>query len=173
MEKKIFITNGMARSGKDTFAEMLNKFVWVRKYSSIDKVKSIAVHCGWDGGKTERDRKFLSDLKDLTTEYSDLAFKSIEQAVEIFMGDNFHEVMLIDIREPEEIARAKEAFNAETILIYNKNVPIISSNDADANVFNYVYDHVVYNNGTLDEFYEEVKKFAVDILGVKEVRTHV
>lgn len=171
MEKRIFITNGMARSGKDTFAAFLGHIVWVRKYSSIDRVKTIAFECGWDGGKTERDRKFLSDLKDLTTEYSDLAFKSIEQAVEIFTHDTFHEVMLIDIREPEEIERAKKAFNAETILIYNKNVPIINSNDADANVFNYVYDHVVYNNGTLDEFYEEVKKFAVDILGVKEVRS--
>ena len=61
--KKIFITNGMARCGKDTFAKFLNELIPTMKYSSIDKVKDIAYLCGWDGGKTERDRKFLSDLK--------------------------------------------------------------------------------------------------------------
>lgn len=162
--KKIFITNGMARSGKDTFAQFLGELVPVMKYSSIDVIKDVATKCGWDGGKTEKDRKFLSDLKDLTTQYSDLAFRSIEGAVKVFYKYSQAQVMLIDIREPEEIERAKEAFGAETILIYNANIPIIESNHADANVFKYPYDHVVYNNGTLDEFKEEVRKFAVDIL---------
>ena len=35
--------------------------------STVDFVKQIARECGWDGVKTPRNRKFLSDLKDLLT----------------------------------------------------------------------------------------------------------
>ena len=35
---------------------------------------------------------------------------------------------------------------------------------ADANVFNYKYDYIIENNGTLDEFYWTVYKFVKDVL---------
>lgn len=159
MNKQIFITNGMARCGKDTFAKFLNEIVPTIKYSSIDKVKEIATLCGWKGEKTEIDRKFLSDLKVLTTEYYDMPFEEIKKNVIKFKEDNVNKIMLIDIREPEEIDRAKEIFKAKTILVENKNVKYISSNMADANVFNYKYDYVVENNGTFDEFKENVRNF--------------
>ena len=158
--KHIFITNGMARCGKDTFAAFLNEFIPTLKYSSIDKVKEIAKLCGWDGGKSEKDRRFLSDLKVLTSQYSNMPFKAIENEVERFLTDEKHFVMLIDIREPEEIEKAKNAFNAKTILIENNRVEFIDSNMADANVFNYNYDFVIKNNGTLEEFKKEIECFA-------------
>ena len=164
MTKQIYITNGMARCGKDTFAKFLNDIVPTLKYSSIDKVKDIAKLCGWDGGKTEKDRKFLSDLKLLTTEYSNMAFESIKSKVNEFLEDSQHVVMLIDIREPAEIEKAKTAFGAKTILIENKNVKTISSNIADANVFNYTYDYTVKNNGTLDDFRENVEEFVSTVI---------
>lgn len=159
MSKQIFITNGMARCGKDTFAMLLNEIVPTLKYSSIDKVKDIARLCGWNGGKTEKDRKFLSDLKMLTTEYSDFPFQAMKDKVDEFLSDEKYSVMLIDIREPDEIERAKNAFGAKTILIENNRVEIIRSNMADANVFNYQYDYTVQNNGTLKEFKENIKQF--------------
>lgn len=160
-KKQIFITNGMARCGKDTFAEFLNEIVSTLKYSSIDKVKIIARMCGWDGGKTEKDRKFLSDLKMLTSEYSDMAFADIRKKIFEFLDKDFeHQVLLIDIREPEEVERVKKAFGAKTILINNENVKIINSNPADANVFNYEYDFIIDNSSTLEAFKNEVQKFA-------------
>ena len=162
--KQIYITNGMARCGKDTFAKFLNDIVPTLKYSSIDKVKDIAKLCGWDGGKTEKDRKFLSDLKLLTTEYSNMAFEAIKSKVNEFLEDSQYVVMLIDIREPAEIEKAKIAFGAKTILIENKNVKTISSNMADANVFNYTYDYTVKNNGTLDDFRENVEEFVSTVI---------
>ena len=150
----------MARCGKDTFAKFLNDKVPTLKYSSIDKVKDIAKLCGWDGGKTEKDRKFLSDLKLLTTEYSNMAFEAIKSKVNEFLEDSQHVIMLIDIREPAEIEKAKIAFGAKTILIENKNVKAISSNMAGANVCNYTYDYTVKNTGTLDDFKENVEEFA-------------
>lgn len=164
MNKQIFITNGMARCGKDTFAKYLNNYVPTLKYSSIDKVKEIAKLCGWDGGKSEKDRKFLSDLKLLTTEYSDMPFKTIKDTVDDFLNNTEHEILLIDIREPGEIDKAKKYFNAQTIFIENMNVKFISSNMADANVYNYAYDYVIQNNGTLEEFKNNIETFYRDVI---------
>ena len=166
MKKQIFITNGMARCGKDTFAIFLNGCVNTYKVSSIDIIKKIAEFCGWDGGKTEKDRKFLSDLKVLTSEYSDLAFKYVSGCVEEFLEDEYYSVMVIDIREPEEIKKAVEAFGAKTVLIKNDNAPKIESNMADAGVFDYEYDIILENNGTLDEFREAVKRFVDDYVDI-------
>lgn len=168
MDKQIFIVNGMARCGKDTFAIFLGNYVRTMKYSSIDKVKDIARLCGWDGGKTEKDRKFLSDLKVLTTEYSDLAFSAIFETVVKFLELEYYNVLLIDIREPKEIERAKKTFGAKTILIKNDRVKNITSNMADANVYNYTYDYEIENNGTLKEFDTNIKKFVNEVIRVQE-----
>lgn len=162
MKQYIFITNGVGGCGKDTFAGFLGELVPVFKYSSVDKVKEIAELCGWDGGKTERDRKFLSDLKCLTTEYSDMPFRDVAEEVEWFRKNPQNKVMLIDIREPAEIERAKQEFGAETILIVNPNIPHITSNMADKNVYEYDYDYRIMNSGTLEQFKERVEEFARD-----------
>ena len=161
MKKQIFITNGMAGCGKDTFAQFLGEIVPTFKYSSIDRVKKVAEMCGWYGRKTEKDRKFLSDLKTLCTEYNDMPFDMIRIKVDKFRNKSNKDVaMLIDIREPEEIERAKKAFGARTILIKNDNVKFIDSNPADANVYMYQYDFVIENNSTLEAFKEKVREFA-------------
>ena len=163
MQKKIFITNGMARCGKDTFAEILNRYVPTQKVSSIDQVKRIAKNCGWNGKKDEKSRKFLSDLKILLTDYNDLLFKSISDAVYQFKEESLYNVLLIDIREPIEIERAKSEFNANTILIRRNSVQNITSNPADAGVFDYNYDYIIDNNGTLDDFEGQIIKFGLDV----------
>ena len=159
-QKQIFITNGMARSGKDTFAEYLNDFVRTFKYSSIAEVKDIVKQCAWDGTKDEKSRKFLSDLKVLTSQFNDMPFQAIKTTVDQFKEDKEKRILLIDIREPKEIEKAKKAFGAKTILIKRNNVKSITSNMADAGVFDYDYDFIIENNGTLDDFYWTVYNFA-------------
>lgn len=152
--KQVFIINGSGGVGKDLFVNMVktsvNKFssyrVW--NYSSIDKVKSIATQIGWSGGKTEKDRKFLSDLKLLTTEYNDMAFEDLKRMVNIFEEQKDVVFLFLHIREPNEIERAKNEFNAHTILITRDSVPQITSNMADGGVFNYHYDTIIKNNDT-------------------------
>lgn len=139
---------------------MVGKYINTCKYSSIDKVKEIAKIVGWTGTKTEKDRKFLSDLKLLTTEYNDMAFNDLKEVVTDFkLGFLEAKLLIIDIREPSEIEKAKKEFNAFTVLIKNDNVKEITSNMADANVLNYTYDYVVNNSGTLDDLEMEVTKF--------------
>ena len=158
--KMIFVVNGKPRAGKDTFASILGEYMNVYKYSAVTKVKRIAKECGWTGAKEERDRKFLHELKMLTSAYSDMSFNDVMAEIEKFnKGEIDADVFVVDIREPEEIDRIVKATKAFTIFIENENVPEITSNAADANVANYKYDFTIYNNGTLDDFEDNIKIF--------------
>jgi len=167
LDKHIFIINGYGGVGKDTFVELvsvemndhLKRFHTVINFSSVDKVKEIAREIGWDGKKTEKDRKFLSDLKILTGDYCDMPFLSMKNKVEEFFKNEEAQVLFLHIREPEEIKRAVKEFNAKTILIIRNSVRHITSNIGDKNVFDYEYDFVIENNGTIEELKKETEKF--------------
>lgn len=156
--KEIIIINGTGGSGKDTFVEFVSKYKKTFNFSSVDKVKKIATQIGWTGSKTEKDRKFLSDLKKLTTEYNDMSFNDIKENVKSFLNSD-SEIMFIHIREPEEIKRAALEFNTKTLLIKRNGVDNISSNYSDANVENYEYDFIIYNT-TLEELEKEALNFS-------------
>lgn len=165
--KEIIVINGTGGSGKDTFVDFCKKYANVKNFSSIDKVKEIARLIGWNGGKTDRDRKFLSDLKKLTTEYNDMPFNSVKD--EVFKFNNSEEdIMFIHIREPEEIKRAVDAFNAKTLLIKRVGLDPINSNYSDANVENYNYDYIIENN-TLEDLDKEASLFVNQLLS--EIKT--
>ena len=174
MEKQIFIINGTAGVGKDSFVdavetalENINKDYWVENYSSVTRVKQIAEMCGWNPEvKTEKDRKFMSDLKLLLTEYNDLPFKDMGYVVEGFLHDGFDnsKMLFLHIREPEEVDKAVNAFNAKTILVKRDSVTHITSNMADENVYNYDYDIVIENNGTPEDLLEKANQFVNDYI---------
>ena len=155
MEKEIIVINGTGGSGKDTFVSFASKYAKVFNFSSIDKVKEVARIIGWNGAKTEKDRKFLSDLKSLTTKYNDMAFNSVKEAVDNFKVSN-DEIMFIHIREPEEIQRAVLAFNAKTLLVKRDGLENITSNYSDASVENYNYDFIIKND-TLENLEEQAR----------------
>lgn len=161
MKQHIVIINGTGGCGKDTFVELVSKYNRVLNVSSVDKVKEIATLAGWTGGKEEVDRKFLSVLKRLTTEYNDMSFRDIEEKVSKFRNSDL-EVMFIHIREPEEIERAKNAFGAETLLIRRVGLSRITSNYSDANVENYTYDYII-ENSTLEELEKEAMNFVSNL----------
>ena len=164
--KKVYITNGSGGNGKDTFAEFLSKYISVFKYSSIDLVKEMYESIGIDrNNKNEKKRKLYSDTKDLLTKYDDIPFKDIASVVTDFKNNMIEtEVLLIDIREPDEIARAVETFGAEAILIRNPNVEKIESNHADANVENYEYDYIIENDGSLEQLDKVAKLFCCEVI---------
>lgn len=177
MDKHIFIINGNGGVGKDTFVEfvstelndVLKKFHTVINFSSVDKVKEIARKIGWDGKKSEKDRKFLSDLKILTSEYCDMPFKSMKNKVDEFMIDEESKLLFLHIREPEEITRAVEEFGVNTILVIRNTVKHITSNMADENVFNYNYDFVIENNGTKEELNNKAKEFVQEVIDMNNL----
>ena len=142
MNKNIIVINGTGGSGKDTFVEYVSKYAKVYNFSSVDKVKEIAKLIGWTGTKTDKDRKFLSDLKKLTTNYN----------------SSNYEIMFIHIREPEEIQRVVDNFSAKTLLIKREGLKIIDTNSSDANVENYKYDYIIINT-TLENLDKSALKF--------------
>lgn len=163
MKKQIFIINGSGGVGKDTFVTTITKNYKhkVLNFSSIDKVKEMAALAGWNGGKSERDRKFLSDLKMLCSDYCDMPFVSMKDKVlEFNTGDAA--MLFLHIREPREIERAKKEFDAKTILVKRDSVKHITSNEADSNVFDYTYDIILDNSGGLLNLIKKTIDFLKD-----------
>ena len=163
----IYIVNGKPESGKTTFENFVKTHMgdpYCVILSTITVVKEIAKYCGWNGEKTPKDRKFLSDLKDLLTEWHDIPFNSVVNTVRVEKNEfDMYGIkdyaIFIDCREPKEIDRLKKKLGAKTVLIRRDNHQIETSNHADEEVEDYEYDIVIKNNGTLDYLERQAKAF--------------
>ena len=145
MKKLVVIINGNGGVGKDTLCEFAKDAFAIRNISAITPIKEIASRYGWKGEKDAKARKFLADLKVLTTEYNDMSFMSMSKKVAEFKEDDA-EIMFLHIREPENIERAVNAFGAKTLLVKRVGLQNITSNFSDANVDNYDYDYRIEND---------------------------
>lgn len=173
---KIYILNGKAGSGKTTFFEMVNKQCgcYVYNYSTVTLIKKIAKQCGWNGEKTQENRKFLSDLKDLLTNWDDVPYKDCLREIKRieslaksydFRGDDW--AIFIDCREPKEIQKFVDRLGAKTIFINREIKNYQASNHADAEVEYFNYDIEIVNNGTLEEL-EAIAKEFIEREGIKK-----
>ena len=170
---KIFIVNGFPGSGKTTFENYVTKLAPKYGYivfidSTINFVKEIARKCGWDGEKTPKNRKFLSDLKDLLTNWNDIPFKQVKQNLESFKRElqmydlkQDQGIVFIDCREPKEIKRLCTELNAKSLLVHSEKLDMASviSNHADFEVLNFDYDIVIDNRGTLEALEQQAINF--------------
>ena len=165
---KYFIVNGKPCSGKDTFVnfclEELGAFG--KLISTVDFVKKIAIKCGWDGTKDSKNRKFLSDLKDLLTNWGDVPYTKTLQEIKLFYYDlEYYDVensgvVFIMSREPEEISRFEKELGAKSILIRRNAVEFNEqSNHADSEVLNHKYHYIIDNNDTLEELKIKAQEF--------------
>lgn len=149
---KVIVVNGMPGAGKTLFEqyciqalEKQKKGVGVIR-SSVDYVKQVAKYCGWNGNKNPETRKFLSELKRILTEWNDVPFRKIIEEVDPLAEDKHNYVVFVDCREPNEIERLKQELNAFTVLIRRPKIEDAeTSNSSDANVFNYDYDLIIWN----------------------------
>lgn len=163
---KVIVINGRGGVGKDTFISLLNSVAGISmnicNVSTIDPVKSIAHNIGWDGKKDEKSRKFLSDLKDLLTEFNDYPFEQTKWTMEMLDSDKT--IFFVHVREPKDIDRFVKVFNAKTLLIKNDNVPLITSNHADKEAENYNYDYIIDNSTSIENLKRYTEVFYEDIL---------
>lgn len=158
----VYVINGQGGCGKDTFVQYIREYIEEQYLidchciSSVALVKEAAYLLGWDGVKDDQGRKFLSDLKLLSTEAYDGPLNFMLDALSEIPED---EVVFFMIREPEEIERFKEHVpSAKTILIDTGN-KIEYGNMADDDVFHHEYDYVITNNGTLLELEDKAIDF--------------
>lgn len=156
---KVIIVNGPPRSGKSTFVNFCKESdADVYNFSTIDGVKEKAKLLGWDGVKDEPGRRFLSDLKDALTLYCDGPFQEI--AAKLKAIDNENALCFIHCREPKEIQRFVDEYNAKTLFIRRAAADDIVSNHADAQVYDFDYDFVYSNDGSLEKLARDAISFA-------------
>jgi hypothetical protein len=140
----------------------------------VDYVKKVAEYCGWDGTKTPENRKFLSDLKDVLTQWDDIPLKKVCQEIRTWQNlwiasDEYDKaVVFVHCREPKEIKKlCKElsTYNPTTLLIRRTAAESVEQiNHADNEVLNYEYDYVIPNNGSLSELRARAEIFLRDFL---------
>ena len=181
---KVVICNGKPGCGKTLFQNICkekcncwtyvegfekNHTLQIQSYSSISFVKEIAYECGWDGKKTLENRKFLSDLKDLLTNWNDVPLKKIIEKTDNLVRNGGDWILFVDCREPKEIEKLKQALNATTLLIRRDSIESEeTSNHADANVFDYEYDLTILNNSDILLLESKADKF-IEYMRRKEV----
>ena len=154
MNKAVIIINGAGGVGKDTLCSIAEKHFRVRNISSVDPIKEIASMCGWRGEKTDKARKFLSDLKRLTIDYNDFPTAWAIREYEEFLKSD-EEFMFLHVREPEEIAKFVKASGgkAKTLLVRGgeRMTKTAYGNASDDCVEDYNYDYYFVNDKTLEE----------------------
>lgn len=163
----IVVVNGCGGSGKDTFENFVietakedNKKVY--KTSIINYVKHCAGLLGWEGGKTDKDRKFLSDLKIALTEWNDSPRRSIEEDIKICQKDSV-DLLFIDMREIEDIEWLKSKYSIISLLV-DREINREYGNIADDGVMDIVYDIVIKNTGTLEDLKASAEVFWKEII---------
>ena len=150
--KCIIVINGSGGVGKDTLCDFASKYYKVMNVSSVDPIKEAAHILGWHGMKELRDRKFLSDLKKMACEYSDISTEYLLEKYREF-SESDYEIMFVHIREGSEIDHFKEKVGATviTLLIKRNNDEKTYGNSSDDDVALYRYDYVYDNNYSLEE----------------------
>lgn len=156
MKQKIIVISGSGGMGKSTFVSLCNQFNdKVVEVSTVDEVKRIGIKCGWDGTKTERNRAFLSDLKDLLEKWNNVPNKKIDEYIE----NHPEEIIFVNAREPHNIQYYKDKYNAITVLVTNPRIEQVTSNHADMEVYDFAYDYIIDNNGDLEQLKKSSETF--------------
>ena len=170
---KVVVINGKPRAGKDTFVELCQKHIlWCGNISTVGFVKEVAKFCGWNGEKTPENRAFLSNLKDLLTQWADVPYRQVQREIALKVAEcdcqDFSTedlVIFVHCREPEEIARFVADYNAITLFISRPDVEGASaSNHADAEVANFEYDYTIVNDGTIRQLEYKALDFIHSIM---------
>ena len=169
MKKLTVIINGKGGAGKDTLCEIASRHFRTMNVSSIDPVKKIAALGGWNGGKDDKSRKFLADLKKLFTDYNDLPTEYIYGKYLDFLSSSY-EILFVHIREPEEIEKFrkkvdKSGGNCKTLLVTSSRCKDSYGNSSDDLVENYNYDYTYHNDGTIADAESEFTELLGRMLG--------
>ena len=163
--------SGSARSGKDTVAELLclnygykrvsfadpmrqALYVLSPKIDNIVRLSEYVDDYGWDVAKQNQEVRRL--LQVFGTEVGRKMFGLdfwIDIALKDLSGDT--QVVISDVRFPNE-ADAIAKLGGSVWRINRKNHSAVNGHTSEHAMDNYMFNHVIYNDGTLDDLSDEV-----------------
>lgn len=163
--------SGYARSGKDTVAELLclnygykrvsfadpmrqALYVLSPKIDNIVRLSEYVDDYGWDVAKQNQEVRRL--LQVFGTEVGRKMFGLdfwINIALKDLSGDT--QVVISDVRFPNE-ADAIAKLGGSVWRINRKNHSAVNGHASEHAMDNYMFNHVIYNDGTLDDLSDEV-----------------
>lgn len=165
---KVLILNGPAEAGKGTVADYIREIFTMKvcEYSSIDYIKIIArKFFGWDGVKDKAGRELLYQIKKIMIAYNDLPLRKVLNEIIKAKSQNF-DVMIVDVREPDEIKKLTCSLNQADITCHTVRVVNTKAENraieeglclADQMCSDYDYDMYINNNLGIDDLKEQVK----------------
>ena len=166
---KIVILNSQGGAGKDTFYEYCKEWVsYVYHTSMVEGVKEIAEkNFGWRGGKEQKDRTLLMQIKDIWEEYNDGPFidtcnriRLIENELERYGLSSDAAVVFVDSRTPTDIQRFVDKYGATTVLLRRTEQEDKFTDRVDGDeVFDFKYDFIIDNNGSLEDLEQAAHTF--------------
>ena len=163
---QVFIMNGCARAGKDTVVGMISSIFQqeVKQFSHIDWAKDVIKYATGSVKKDKKSRKLMEDLENCFIEYNNHPYNVTTCAICKVYDEKEHDIITIDIRNPNEIKKIKNycaAFHIPCFvltirnLIAEKNAKSLSKAD---NLWDQVpSDIVIYNNS-------DFKSLAFDVI---------
>lgn len=166
MKKTVVIINGTGSSGKDTVENIVSKYCHTCRIDSVEIPKYIlGLECiGWDGVKTPKARKALSDIKRVLSEFNDCIFRTLTERVDYFECKSFYDkYAFVHIREKPEIDRlynycvSKEYSVTRCLVLRNLESGWGNDSDDNPDYFNPDdYDIVLRNDGDISFLEEQV-----------------
>ena len=158
------IVGGFPRSGKSTFVSYCREILgenYTLDISTVDLVKSLAVKAGWDGTKTPKNRKFLSDLKQLLIEWDDIPYKDVIKTAQNKREDLdaygiTHTLYVVISLSFVGISWSSREINTVC-------APTLSTNESDITTYKYDYETTIFNNGDLMQLKSSAQSYITSI----------
>lgn len=172
----IYIINGMSGVGKSTFCTYVKLLAGSRystEISTVDLIKEVAKSSGyWNGyEKGSAERNFFWDLKNAFKNYGIArgdygnipVYDSIQRAKNFLKESGVpaeQTAIFINTRDPEEIEAFVKQVGAKSVLIKRADVETKGElGEYDRQIFDYIYDITITNNGTEADLMREAYKF--------------
>ena len=159
-DKQILLVGGTSESGKDHFTNYLGKHVsGVCRLQTSTLAKIAGANLGYQGAKTPQDRKFISDLYDMSKRLYDAPYRYLSREIEGLLSVRYDVVIVIHVREADDTVRLKKDYPWSKTVFIDRASQSEPSNHADANVGNYPYEYYILNRAGIKEFENNIDVF--------------
>lgn len=166
----IFVITGKAQSGKDTTSDIIKEYLEKKNYkvAKIAYAKYIKMYAmdyfGWDGKEESKPRDLLQMLgTDIRNKLNKPNFFIDRMKEDIEILSNYYNVFIIsDARTDKEILMPKNSFDKVMSIKLIRNIDNglnleQKKNFTETALDNFNdYDHIIDNNGTIDELSNKV-----------------